>query len=37
MKQRLKQWIFRLLGKDPEAVVVTFCSGDAESVPPHGR
>ena len=30
MKQRLKQWIFRLLGKDPEAVVVTFCSGDAE-------
>ena len=29
MKQRLKQWIFRLLGKDPEAVVVTFCSGDA--------
>jgi MFS transporter, ACS family, hexuronate transporter len=30
VKQRLKQWIFRLLGKDPEAVVVTFCSGDAE-------
>jgi glycosyltransferase involved in cell wall biosynthesis len=30
MKQRLKQWIFRLLGKDPEAVVVTFCSGNAE-------
>ena len=30
MKQRLKQWLFRLLGKDPEAVVVTFCSGDAE-------
>ena len=29
MKQRLKRWIFRLLGKDPEAVVVTFCSGDA--------
>jgi len=27
MKQRLKKWIFRLLGKDPEAVVVTFCSG----------
>jgi glycosyltransferase involved in cell wall biosynthesis len=27
MKQRLKRWIFRLLGKDPEAVVVTFCSG----------
>ena len=30
MKQRLKRWIFRLLGKDPEAVVVTFCTGDAE-------
>ena len=30
MKQLLKRWIFRLLGKDPEAVVVTFCSGDAE-------
>ena len=30
MKQRLKRWIFGLLGKDPEAVVVTFCSGDAE-------
>ena len=29
MKQRLKNWLFRLLGKDPEAVVVTFCSGDA--------
>ena len=29
LKQRLKRWIFRLLGKDPEAVVVTFCSGDA--------
>ena len=27
MKQRLKQWIFRLLGKDPDAVVVTFASG----------
>ena len=27
VKQRLKQWIFRLLGKDPEAVVVTFASG----------
>ena len=26
----MKQWIFRLLGKGPEAVVVTFCSGDAE-------
>ena len=30
MKQWLKKWIFRLLGKDPEAVVVTFCTGDAE-------
>ena len=30
VKQRLKRWIFRLLGKDPEAVVVTFCTGDAE-------
>jgi glycosyltransferase involved in cell wall biosynthesis len=30
VKQRLKQWFFRLLGKDPEAVVVTFCTGDAE-------
>lgn len=28
MKHRLKLWIFRLLGKDPEAVVVTFASGD---------
>ena len=30
MKQWLKKWVFRLLGKDPEAVVVTFCTGDAE-------
>jgi glycosyltransferase involved in cell wall biosynthesis len=30
MKQRLKRWIFRLLGKDPEAVVVTFCTGPAD-------
>ena len=30
MKQRLKRWIFRLVGKDPEAVVVTFASGDPE-------
>ena len=30
VKQRLKRWIFGLLGKDPEAVVVTFCTGDAE-------
>jgi len=27
MKQRLKRWLFGLLGKDPEAVVVSFCSG----------
>ena len=30
MKQRLKRWIFSLLGKDPEAVVVTFATGDVE-------
>jgi len=30
VKQRLKRWIFRLLRKDPEAVVVTFATGDAE-------
>jgi len=30
MNQRLKRWIFGLLGKDPEAVVVTFATGDAE-------
>src|SRR5579862_1468734 len=30
MKQKLKRWIFGLLGKDPEAVVVTFCTGDAD-------
>lgn len=30
MKRRLKKWIFGLLGKDPEAVVVTFASGDPE-------
>jgi glycosyltransferase involved in cell wall biosynthesis len=30
MKQRLKRWFFGLLGKDPEAVVVTFATGDAE-------
>jgi glycosyltransferase involved in cell wall biosynthesis len=28
MKQRLKRWFFRLLGKDPEAVVVSFVTGD---------
>ena len=27
MKQRLKRWIFGLLGKDPEGVVVTFHTG----------
>jgi glycosyltransferase involved in cell wall biosynthesis len=26
----LTSWIFRLLGKGPEAVVVTFCTGDPE-------
>lgn len=30
MKQRLKRWLFRLLGKDPEGVVVTFCTGPPE-------
>jgi len=30
VKERLKQWIFRLLGKHPEAVVVTFASGDPD-------
>jgi glycosyltransferase involved in cell wall biosynthesis len=30
LKQRIKQWIFGLLGKDPEAVVVTFHTGDRE-------
>jgi glycosyltransferase involved in cell wall biosynthesis len=30
VKQRLKRWLFGLLGKDPEAVVVTFCSGPPE-------
>ncbi|MBZ5580732.1 MAG: glycosyltransferase family 4 protein [Acidobacteriia bacterium] len=30
MKQWLKRWVFRLLGKDPEAVVVTFCTGPEE-------
>jgi polysaccharide biosynthesis protein PslH len=30
VKQRLKRWIFGLLGKDPEAVVVTFLSGPPE-------
>jgi glycosyltransferase involved in cell wall biosynthesis len=30
LKQRIKALLFRLLGKDPEAVVVSFASGDAE-------
>ncbi len=30
MKRAIKRWIFRLLGKDPEAVVVTFATGDAD-------
>ena len=30
MKARLKRWIFRLLRKDPDAVVVTFCTGDPD-------
>lgn len=30
MKQKIKRWIFALLGKDPEAVVVSFCTGDPE-------
>jgi glycosyltransferase involved in cell wall biosynthesis len=28
VKRRLKLWLFRLLGKDPEAVVVSFVTGD---------
>src|ERR1700739_1190513 len=28
VKQRLKRWFFRLLGKDPEAVVVSFVTGE---------
>lgn len=30
MRSALKKFIFRLLGKDPEAIVVTFASGDPE-------
>ena len=30
MNEKLKTWIFRLLGKDPEAVVVTFCTAGTE-------
>jgi len=29
VKQRIKRWLFRVLGKDPEAVVASFCTGDA--------
>jgi polysaccharide biosynthesis protein PslH len=29
VKQRLKRWFFRLIGKDPEAVVVSFVTEDA--------
>jgi glycosyltransferase involved in cell wall biosynthesis len=29
LRQRIKRWLFGLLGKDPDAVVVTFCTGDA--------
>jgi polysaccharide biosynthesis protein PslH len=28
VKRRLKRWFFRLMGKDPEAVVVSFVTGD---------
>lgn len=28
MRTRLKRWLYRLLGKDPEAVIVCFRSGD---------
>ena len=28
MKQRLKKWTYRPLGKDPQAVVVTFFTGE---------
>ena len=30
MRSALKKFIFRLLGKDPEAIVVTFAAGDPE-------
>lgn len=30
MKQRFKRWLFHLLGKDPEGVVVLVCSGAPE-------
>ena len=28
LRTHLKQWLYRLLGKDPEAVIVTFATGD---------
>jgi polysaccharide biosynthesis protein PslH len=31
MKQRLKEWIFRLLGKGQDVAVVTFCTGPREA------
>ena len=31
MKQRVKRWIFGMLGKDPEAVVAIFCTGEPEA------
>ncbi len=30
VRQWIKKWLFRILGKDPEAVVVAFCTGEAE-------
>ncbi len=30
MRTALKQFLFRILGKDPEAIVVTFATGDGE-------
>jgi hypothetical protein len=30
LRQQLKQWFYQLLGKDPEAVVVTFATGDPD-------
>jgi glycosyltransferase involved in cell wall biosynthesis len=29
LKRWIKRWLFGVLGKDPDAVVVTFCTGDA--------
>jgi glycosyltransferase involved in cell wall biosynthesis len=29
LKERGKRWLFGMLGKNPEAVVATFCTGDA--------